>query len=286
MANLGSIQALLTRQDLLFQDKLNHASLIDGARLSGAKLVRFKHADNIALDQLIAQQSNHRRALIASDGVFSMEGDIASIPSLISTAQKNNALLYIDDAHGIGVLGKEGRGTVAGYDFLHHEVPILVGTLGKAFGLMGAFVVGDHDLIDYLIQKTRTGIYSTALPPAIASAALVSINIVKEESWRREKLTSLIGYFRKKMQEYNFPALNSNTPIQPIIVRKDKLASQLSAYLFDQGFYVSAIRAPTVPIDSARLRVTLTAGHTEAHIDLLCEALSRGFTLFKPKLNL
>jgi 8-amino-7-oxononanoate synthase len=283
LANVGILQALMSSRDIIFQDKLNHASLIDGALLSGAKLSRFPHKSYEALSQLLLQSSGNQQGLIVSDGVFSMEGDCADITQLSELSRKHNATLYIDDAHGIGVIGEGGKGSVAGFGYSCDDVPILVGTFGKAFGLMGAFVVGDDSFIEYLTQKTRTAIYSTAFPPAIAGALMKSIDLVMLESWRREKLLSLIAYFKKKMQLYELPVLASNTPIQPVMMGESYLALHVSQVLLDQGFYVRAMRAPTVPEGRARLRITLTAAHEESHIDALSEALANAFFSVKRK---
>jgi 8-amino-7-oxononanoate synthase len=283
LANTGVLQALMTSRDIIFQDKLNHASLIDGALLSGAKLSRFPHKNYEALSRLLLNTNQQQQGLVVSDGVFSMEGDLADIAQLSTLSHQHNAALYIDDAHGIGVMGENGKGAVAGFGFSCDQVPILAGTFGKAFGLMGAFVTGDDSLIEYLIQKTRTAIYSTALPPAIAGALIKSIDLVILESWRREKLASLITYFKKKMKLYKLPVLASDTPIQPVMIGESSLALQMSEALFEQGFYVRAVRTPTVPQGQARLRITLTAAHEEHHIDAFSEALANAF--FSAKRN-
>lgn len=278
MANLGVISALLKKGDAVFEDRLNHASLLDGGLLSGAHFKRYRHADPAHLDALL-NSSGSGRKLIVSDGVFSMDGDIAPLDSLAETVQMHHAWLAVDDAHGFGVLGRKGGGVVEHYGLTSQAAPILVGTLGKAFGTSGAFVAGSELLIETLIQKARTYIYTTALPPAIAAATRVSLKLLVEEQWRREKLNSLIAQFRRGATQLGLALMPSLTPIQPIIAGASSRAQAISESLFKRGFLVGAIRPPTVPQGSARLRVTFSAEHTEAQIVQLLDALDQAFSM-------
>jgi 8-amino-7-oxononanoate synthase len=272
MANLGVISALLTRGDQVFEDRLNHASLLDGGLLSQARLQRYAHADVTALrDKLI--NSKAATSLVASDGVFSMDGDLAPVPALAELCRAQQTWLLIDDAHGLGVLGDNGRGILEVNAMDHHAVPILVGTLGKAFGTFGAFVAGDNDLIETLIQRARSYIYTTALPPAVAEATRTSVQLVQQEGWRREQLQTNIALFRRLAAQINLPLMPSTTAIQPLLLGDVKNTVAASARLKQHGILVSAIRPPTVPEGTARLRVTLCAVHTSAQIERLIEQL-------------
>ncbi|WP_006788628.1 8-amino-7-oxononanoate synthase [Thiorhodospira sibirica] len=276
LANLGVLQALMTQGGLILQDRLNHASLLDGARLSRARWLRYRHRDLAHLQRRLSQHDTaHTPTLIISDGVFSMDGDIAPLPQLAQIAQQHQAALVVDDAHGIGVLGPDGAGTVAQYGLREDEVPVLIGTLGKALGTAGAFVAGSEALIAYLMQTARSYIYTTASPPALAHATLTSLQLLQEEPWRRTHLHELIQYFRGKAQALGLTLLDSHTPIQPIILGESEKALQCSAYLLENGLLVPAIRPPTVPAGSARLRITLSAAHEQAHVDHLLAALAR-----------
>lgn len=273
MANLGVVNALVERHDTVYQDRLNHASLIDAGLLSGAKLIRYPHNDMTNLAQRLAAQTQGQ-ALILSDGVFSMDGDKAPLKELVQLAQQHDAWLMVDDAHGFGVLGQTGAGLVEEQGLTQDELPILMGTLGKALGTSGAFVAGNEDLIEYLIQTARTWIFTTAQPAAIAAATLASLNLLTTESWRRDHLQQLIHYFTQKAQTLNLPLLPSSTPIQPLLVGSSEKALHMSQQLEAQGIMVVAIRPPTVPPNTARLRITLSAAHTFADIDRLLEALA------------
>ncbi|MDH5435279.1 MAG: 8-amino-7-oxononanoate synthase [Gammaproteobacteria bacterium] len=278
MANLGVISALTGRDDVVYEDKFNHASLIDAAQLSNAKLVRYTHLDMDSLSEQIAHHGGVNK-LIVSDGVFSMDGDIASVDKISDIARRHSATVMIDDAHGLGVLGLNGAGTL---EFLHlqnDDVPILMGTLGKAFGTFGAFVAGSEALIEYLINKARTYIYTTALPPAIAEATRASLKIVKREIWLREQLQKLIGYFREGAIQRGLVLAESFTPIQLVIIGSAAAAMDISNKLEQQGILVPAIRPPTVPEGSARLRITLSAIHTEAQIDRLLDVLEQAMSV-------
>ena len=273
MANLGVVAALCGQGDRVFEDRLNHASLIDGARLSGARLQRYRHAKPAQLKGWM-ERAGEATALIASDGVFSMDGDLAPVPELATVARARAAWLMIDDAHGLGVLGASGGGVLEQAGLTQDDVPILVGTLGKAFGTFGAFVAGSRELIEYLIQRARTYIYTTALPPAVAVATQAALEVAREETWRRERLRQLISRFRQGARQLGLGLLDSATPIQPILVGDNRAAMNASAGLESRGFLVAAIRPPTVPVGTARLRVTLTAAHTETQVDRLLEALA------------
>ncbi len=272
MANLGVLQALLARGDICVQDKLNHACLLDGAQLSGAELKRYPHADVAAAARQLAS-SPAAAALLATDGVFSMDGDIAPLRELATLCAKERATLMVDDAHGLGVLGKHGAGSVSAASLGQHEVPLLMATLGKALGCFGAFVAGPAALIEGLIQFARPYIYTTALPPALAAAALEAVQLTQTDEWRREKLAALIARFRRGAADLGLPLGNSTSAIQPLLLGSADAALAAAQALERHGLLVSAIRPPTVPTGQARLRITLSAAHDEAHVDRLLTAL-------------
>ncbi|MAL97506.1 MAG: 8-amino-7-oxononanoate synthase [Alteromonadaceae bacterium] len=277
-ANLGVLAALATRGDLVFQDRLNHASLLDGVLLSRATLKRFAHADHQALKAMLKDSesavSSSCQRFVVTDGVFSMDGDLAPLDELGAVAKEHDALLIVDDAHGYGVLGSGGRGSVSHYGLSEEDVPLVVGTLGKALGTAGAFVAGPRLLIDYLVQFARPYIYTTAMPPAIAAATLVSLRLAEDEVWRRDHLQALIARFRTETAALGYRLMASSTPIQPLLIGDAREASRLSQALLGRGIAVSAIRPPTVPEGSARLRVTLTSAHSHADLDQLLDALA------------
>ena len=272
-ANLGVITALLDKQDAVFEDRLNHASLLDGGLWSGARFQRFRHRDVAHLDALLARTSA-RRKLVVTDGVFSMDGDEAPLEELARCCRAHGAWLFVDDAHGFGVLGANGAGSLERQSLDSSAVPLLMATLGKSFGCAGAFVAGSRLVVDALVQLARTYIYTTALSPALAAAALESLRIVREEAWRRERLTTLVARLRGGLRTLGFRLTDSATPIQPVLLGDSAAALDAAAHLERNGIWVPAIRPPTVPKDSARLRITLSALHTEEHIDRLLEALS------------
>ncbi|MEW6727753.1 MAG: 8-amino-7-oxononanoate synthase [Pseudomonadota bacterium] len=272
MANLGVIGALVGRGDAVFEDRLNHASLLDGGLLSGARFKRYPHADANALAGLLAESDAGER-LVVTDGVFSMDGDLAPLPDLATLAHQHDAWLMVDDAHGLGVLGARGRGTVEHFGLGAMEVPVLMGTLGKALGTAGAFVAGDADLIEWLIQAARPYIYTTAMPAALAEATRASLHLVHEEPWRREHLRTLITRFRAGAGQLGLRLMPSDTPIQPILVGDAGEALGLSQRLWAAGIQVTAIRPPTVPQGTARLRVTFSAAHSLQDVDILLTAL-------------
>ena len=272
LANLAVLQALLGEHDVCVQDRLNHASLIDAARLSGCKLRRYPHADaEGALRQLRSLPDG--AALLATDGVFSMDGDVAPLRQLALVAHAQQAMLYVDDAHGIGVLGPDGRGSVAAAKRGVAPVPLQLATLGKALGGYGAVVVGDDALVGHLAETARPYLYTTALPPAQAAASLAAVRIARREQWRRDKLQTSIAHFRAGAARRGLQLLPSETAIQPLLCGHDRAATALATALEASGFWVAAIRPPTVPEGSARLRITLNAGHDPLQIDALLSAL-------------
>ena len=272
MANLGVINALVNRHDLVLEDQLNHASLLDGGHLSRADYKRYKHNNMQQLDYLL-EQSTASRKLIVTDGVFSMDGDLAPLPEMSAVAAQHSGWLMVDDAHGVGVLGATGAGIVEQQGLTVEQVPILMGTLGKSFGTFGAFVAGSEALIETLIQFARTYIYTTALPPAIAAASSASLQLVRREHSRREHLQQLIQRFRDGAQQLGLQLMDSQTPIQPLLINNDQLVMEVNQQLRSRGFMVGAIRPPTVPAGSGRLRITLSASHSNQQIDQLLDAL-------------
>jgi 8-amino-7-oxononanoate synthase len=279
MANLGVISALLGRSDTVFEDRLNHASLLDGGLMSGAKFKRYAHADVDNLTFHLKQVTGSK--LIVTDGVFSMDGDFAPLKTLALAAKDNDAWLMVDDAHGLGVIGNHGGGLLEHDGLTQRDVPILMGTLGKGFGTFGAFIAGSDVLIETLIQKARTYIYTTALPAAVAEATRASLKIVIAENWRRDKLKALADRFRLGAGQLGFQLLASTSAIQPIIIGDSQRAVDISNSLLNAGFLVSAIRPPTVPKGSARLRVTFSALHEEFQVDQLLDALDKATTRHK-----
>lgn len=273
MANLGAVTALLGRRDAVFEDRLNHASLLDAGLLSGARFQRFQHNDLEELERRL-DASQAERKLIAVDGIFSMDGDSAPLPELAQLAERHKAWLMVDDAHGFGCLGRTGAGSAELQGLKQHQLPVLMGTLGKALGTFGAFVAGSETLIETLIQYARSYIYTTALPPAVAAASRVSLRLVQEEAWRRERLASLITDFRDGAHALGLRLMPSETAIQPLIVGDEARALTLAEKLAERGLLVVAIRPPTVPVGSARLRITLSAEHSREQVAQLLETLA------------
>jgi 8-amino-7-oxononanoate synthase len=272
MANAGVIGAFAARGEVVLQDRLNHASLLDGALQCGARLLRFRHGD--AGDAArIAQAHGGQLALIATDGVFSMDGDVAPLAPLAQLAKEHSAWLLVDDAHGLGVLGAQGRGSLEMAGLGAGEVPLLVGTLGKAFGSFGAFVAGDDGVIEYVMQRARTYLFTTALPPAVAAATRASLRLAREEDWRRGHLAALVARFRAGAAQLGLPLMESSTPILPVLVPGAAACAAAGDALRERGFWVSAIRHPTVPRGAERLRVTLSAAHAPQQVDALLQAL-------------
>jgi len=272
MANLAVVQALLGDDDVCVQDRLNHASLVDAARLAGCSLRRYPHADaEGALRQLRA--SPEGAALLATDGVFSMDGDVAPLKQLALVARAQRAAMYVDDAHGVGVLGPEGRGSVADAGLGVDAVPLQLVTLGKALGSYGALVVGDAELIRHLAETARPYLYTTALPPAQAAASLAAVKLARRDQWRRDRLVASVARFREGAAKRGFELLPSETPIQPVMCHDDARALAFALALEAQGFWVAAIRPPTVPEGQARLRIAFSALHSDADVDGLLDAL-------------
>jgi len=273
MANIGVISALLGRGDQVFQDRLNHASLLDGGLLSGARFKRYLHTDVDDLNNKI--KTIDGRTLIVTDGVFSMDGDLAPLAELSALAVKKNAWLMVDDAHGLGVLGETGAGILQQQGVTQSDVAILMGTLGKGFGTFGAFVAGSDVLIETLIQKARSYVFTTAMPAAVAEATRTSLKLLIKDSWRRDKLSSLVQRFQLGANQLGLSIMPSDTAIQPLLMGDSQRAITISEILLNQGFLVSAIRPPTVPKGEARLRVTFSANHQEQHVDQLLDALDK-----------
>ncbi|ALJ26920.1 8-amino-7-oxononanoate synthase [Stenotrophomonas acidaminiphila] len=275
MANLAVQQALLSEEsDVCVQDRLNHASLLDATRLAGCRLRRYPHLDSEgAMRQL--KNAADGAAMLATDGVFSMDGDVAPLRSLSLVARMQEALFYVDDAHGIGVVGEHGRGCVADAGLGVNEVPLQLATLGKALGGHGAVVLGEDSLIQHLAETARPYIYTTALPPAQAAASLAAVKLARRDHWRREKLAELIATFRDGARRNGLELMPSETPIQPLLCGDEATVMALAAALEQSGFMVGAIRPPTVPEGRARLRITLSALHTIEQVQTLVEATAR-----------
>lgn len=275
MANIGVVGALVGRGDHVFEDKLNHASLLDAGQLSGARMRRFIHNDTDQLRRYLSACDEGARKLVVVDGVFSMDGDCAPVKQLATIAAGHDAWLMVDDAHGFGVLGADGGGLLQQCGLGQDEVPVLMATLGKALGSFGAFVAGSEALIETLIQHARTYIYTTALPPAVAAATRESLRVLRQESWRRDHLQRLIRRLRDGMLALGLESSPSDTPIQALVMGDAGAALAASEALLRQGYYVPAIRPPTVPVGTSRLRITLSAAHSERDIDNLLAALAR-----------
>lgn len=277
MANLAAVTALAGPGDLVMLDRLNHASIIDGARLSGARFKRYPHGDAASAEEELraASKDSERATLLATDAVFSMDGDMAPLPALARACRDQQTWLVVDDAHGLGVVGPTGRGTLEHFGLDAEEVPLLIGTFGKAFGTFGAFAAGNANLIELLLQKARTYIYTTALPQPLAAATRAALEVSQRESWRRERVCELAIRFRRGASQLGLPLAPSTTPIQPVILGDAEAAMAAQEQLMAAGFWVTAIRPPTVPAGSARLRVTLSATHSDEQVDLLLSALER-----------
>lgn len=277
MANLAAVTALVGQGDTVLEDRINHASLLDAGLLSGARFSRYLHNDAVSLASRLQKATGN--TLVVTDGVFSMDGDLADLPALCAAAKQKDAWVLVDDAHGFGPLGATGGGIVEHFGLGVEDVQVLVGTLGKAFGTAGAFVAGSEELIETLIQFARPYIYTTSQPPAVACATLKSLELLRTEGWRREHLNKLVARFREGAAAIGLTLMDSATPIQPILIGDSARALRLSALLRARGLLVTAIRPPTVPAGSARLRVTLSAAHSEAQLELLLQALAECWPL-------
>ncbi len=274
-ANLGTIPALVGKEDAIFSDRLNHASIIDGCRLSGARIVAYEHNDPAALERAIQENAGtYRRALIVSDGVFSMDGDIAPLPALVEVAEKHNVLLMVDDAHGEGVLGRGGRGIVDHFG-LHGRVDIEIGTLSKAFGVVGGVVAGNKVIIEWLRQRGRPFLFSSAVTAPDAAACLAAIDLLEKSSELVERLWENTRYFKAEMKRLGFDTGASETPITPIMLGEAPLAQQFSRALFENGVFAMAIGYPTVPKGKARIRVMISASHSKDDLDQGLAAFAR-----------
>ena len=276
ISNQAVIPTIIGERDAIFSDELNHASIIDGIRLTKAKRFIYKHNDVEDLKAKLeeASKENFRRKLIITDGVFSMDGDLAPLPGIVELAEKYNAMVMVDDAHGEGVLGEAGRGIVDHFK-LHGRVDIEIGTLSKAFGVVGGYVAGRKELIEYLKQRSRPFLFSTPLSPADTAASLEAVKILMESGERVEKLWDNAKYFKEKMNELGFDTGHSQTPITPVMLYDAKLATEFSRKLFEEGVFAQAIGYPTVPKGKARIRVMISAVHTKEDLDFAIEKFAK-----------
>ena len=274
-ANVGTVAALVGPGDVVLCDRLNHASLVDGCRLSGAKLRVYQHTDLSVLERELDKATDARRKWIVTDSIFSMDGDLAPLPKLCDLAERFGASLIVDEAHGTGVFGTQGRGAAELLD-VEHRIAVRVGTLSKSIGTLGGFVTGSQELIDFLWNHARTQIYSTALPPAICAAAVAAIDIIAAEPSRRERLTNASASFRDQLRAAGVEPLSGSVgPIVPVVMNEPEAAVRVSDHLEQQGFLVGAIRPPTVPRGTSRLRIVVTAAHTNDDLTRLSTSVSR-----------
>jgi 8-amino-7-oxononanoate synthase len=274
MANLAVGDTLLGRGDRVLEDRLNHASLLDAGLASGADFARYPHGDAIELQRRLAV-AHPGRTVVATDGVFSMDGDVAPLRELARLCAGHDAWLFVDDAHGFGVLGATGRGSVEDAGLGLRDVPVLMCTLGKAVGTFGAFVAGSASLVESLIQHGRTYIYTTALPPAVAGATRAALRVMQQEAWRRERVLQHVRTFRAAALDAGLRLMPSRTPIQPIVFGSEAAALDASRALLEAGLWVPAIRPPTVPAGTSRLRITFTASHSDTDVARLLDALRK-----------
>jgi glycine C-acetyltransferase len=274
-ANSGTVAAILSREDVIVSDQLNHASLIDGARLSRAEIKVFPHKDVAAADRLLEEtKAPGRRQLLITDGVFSMDGDIAPLPDLVEVAERHEAIMMIDDAHASGVLGRNGRGTVDHFG-LHGRVDVQVGTLSKAIGVLGGFIAGPQHLIDWLVNRGRPFLFSTSVPPAVAAACIAALDILEREPERVERLWARTRFFKRGLEDLGFDTGQSQTPITPVIAGDDRAAQDLSRLLWEEGVFTPAIVYPTVARGQARVRTIVTSEHLEDDLKEALEAFER-----------
>ncbi len=279
-ANSGTIPAITTEADLIVSDELNHASIIDGVRLSKAARAVFPHRDVDGLESVLRDarakggpKGTYRTILVITDGVFSMDGDIAPLAGICDVAERYEAAVMVDDAHGSGVLGRNGRGTVDHFD-LHGRVDIQVGTLSKAVGVMGGYIAGRQHLKDYLIQRCRTLLFSTSQPPAVAAACIAAIDVMENEPERLERLWDNTNFFKSRLQELGFDTGISETPITPVMAGDESKAQQLAAGLFDRGVFATSVVYPTVPLGKARVRTIVTSEHTREDLETCLQAFA------------
>ncbi|MHB0923830.1 MAG: glycine C-acetyltransferase [Bellilinea sp.] len=274
-ANLAAIAALVTREDIIFSDELNHASIIDGCRLSGAPIIRYAHADPTDLERVIAEhQGTYRRALCISDGVFSMDGDIAPLDKIYEITSRHGIMLMVDDAHGEGVMGKGGRGIVDHFH-LHGKVDIEVGTLSKAFGVVGGLVAGNSVIVEWLRQRGRPFLFSSAVTPPDVAATIAAVDLLEESTELVDRLWSNARYFKDEMKHLGFDTGQSVTPITPVMLGEAPLAQQFSRELFEEGVFAMPLGFPTVPRGKARIRVMISATHSPADLDQALEKFAK-----------
>ncbi len=273
MANLGAISTLVSNGDLVICDKLNHASIIDGCRLSGADFRVYAHCNIEKLENILKKSSKYNRKLIVTDSVFSMDGDLAPLPDIVRIARKHKAMVMVDEAHGTGVFGKKGRGVVEHFD-LNKEIDVVMGTLSKAIGSLGGYVVGEIDLINYLRNKARSFMYTTALPPAVCAASIAGINLIQADPSLRKSLWNNVCFIKDKLKSLNINIISSQSQIIPLLIGDAQKAVEISKLLYKRGILIPAIRPPTVPVNSSRLRMTVMSSHTQGDLECLIEALS------------
>ena len=273
MANIGTISSLVSKGDLIICDKLNHASIIDGCRLSGAEFRVYPHCEMEKLENILKKSTKYSRKLIVTDTVFSMDGDIAPLPDIVRIAHKYKAMVMVDEAHGTGVFGKKGRGVVEHFK-LSKKVDIVMGTLSKAVGSLGGYVSGDTDLINYLRNKARPFMYTTALPPAVCAASIAGIKLIRKDPSLRESLWCNVRFLKEKLESLSLKVIPSESPIIPILIGDAKKAVDVSKFLYKKGILIPAIRPPTVPARSSRLRMTVMSTHTKKDLEKLLDVLS------------
>jgi glycine C-acetyltransferase len=273
-SNLATIPALVGKEDVIFSDELNHASIIDGARLSGAKIARYAHNDAEALEDVITKTDGYRRAIIVTDGVFSMDGDIAPLPHIVEVAERHNLILMVDDAHGEGVLGRGGRGIVDHFG-MQGRVGVEVGTMSKAFGVVGGYVAGKKEIVEWLRQRGRPFLFSSAVTPPDAAACIAAVDILETSTELVERLWENTRYFKKEMKQLGFDTGRSETPITPVMLGEASLAQKFSRTLFDNGVFAMAIGYPTVPQGKARIRVMISAAHSRGDLDMGLQTFSK-----------
>ena len=272
MANLGAISTLVSSGDVVICDKLNHASIIDGCRLSGADFRVYAHCNMEKLENILKKSSKYKRKLIVTDSVFSMDGDLAPLPDIVRIAAKHNAMVMVDEAHGTGVFGKNGMGVVEHFN-LNNDVDIVMGTLSKAIGSLGGYVTGNIDLISYLRNKARSFMYTTALPPAVCAASIAGIKLIQEDSSIRDSLWQNVHFVKNKLRSLNINTISSESQIIPILIGDAQKAVAISKSLYESGILIPAIRPPTVPSNSSRLRMTVMSSHTQRDLEKLFKVL-------------